>query len=252
MAKAYGYIVIAVILQGMVGLVGGVLPERWMHRHLPGLVGFAAGALLAAAFLDILPEAATAIGPAAFYWAFVGFLALALLEWKAGRHGHHHHEHGAPRSLGVSLLASDALHNIGDGAAVAAAFLTSPAAGVAVALAIAAHEIPHELGDYAILRHASFPRWPALLALGAVQLMAGVGAAAIVLLARGFEQLVPAALAIAAGTFFYIGATDLLPELHSGTTDTDRRERVTGLLAGIGLIGAARLVELAAKLAAPD
>jgi zinc and cadmium transporter len=245
MAQTYLYIALAVVMQGLAGLTGGMMPELLLHKYQSALVAFAAGAMISAAFLDVFPDAVSALGRSAFLWGFVGFVALALLEWRMGRHHHHGHHDGPSRSLGLSLLASDALHNVGDGAAMAAAFLVSPEAGLTVALAVAAHEIPHELGDYAILRHVGFGRWPALLALGSVQLMSGVGALAVIFLAQRFDWLVSWALAVAGGSFLYIGATDLLPELHSGTTDWERRIRVAGLAAGVALIALMPLAELA-------
>ncbi|PTL81664.1 ZIP family metal transporter [Vitiosangium sp. GDMCC 1.1324] len=248
------FIWLAVLADGLAGLAGGLLSERWLSRHLSALVAFAAGALLAAVFLDIFPEAVATEGPAAFQWAFASFLALALLEWFLGPHHHdhshhapghpHHHEHLDSASTVVpSLLAADALHNIGDGAAVAAAFLVSPQAGVATAMAVIAHELPQEVGDYALLRAAGMPRARALLALGGVQLTAAVGAGAVLLGSRMVEGLEGIVLAIASGTFLYIGATDLLPELRRGSTPREARGRLLGFLLGLALVAVAGVVE---------
>lgn len=255
MGRTELYIWGAVLLDSLAGLAGGLLSERWLRRQLPLLVGFAAGAMLAAVFLDIFPELAAEQGAAAFPWAFGGFLALCFLEWGLGhRHHHHHdthhthvHDEGAahlhtPRTLPAALLVSDALHNFGDGAAVAAAFLVAPPAGVSVALAVIAHEVPQEMGDYALLRAAGFSRGPALLALFGVQLTAFLGAAFVVFGARFFHGLQGTLLAVASGMFLYIGATDLLPELHaSGRAGTGRQ--VLGFVLGIALVGGIGLVE---------
>ncbi|RKH50665.1 ZIP family metal transporter [Corallococcus llansteffanensis] len=230
---------IAVGLDGLAGLAGGVLSERWLQRHLPALVAFAAGTLLAAVFLEVLPEAVAALGDAAFTWALGSFVILALLEWALGHHHHHveaaagHvHSHGAP-TLPAALLASDALHNVGDGAAVAAAFLVSPNAGFATAFAVIVHELPQEVGDYALLRAAGWSRVRSLVALGGVQLTAVAGAAAVLLGTRHLPSLQGTVLAIAGGSFLYIGAVDLLPELRRGL---DSRKRVGGFLCGLLLI----------------
>jgi zinc and cadmium transporter len=229
------YIAIVVVIDGIAGLAGGLLTERWLRRRQLYLVGLAAGALVAAVFLDVLPEAVAGSGTDALTWAFVGFVALALLEWLVG--GHHHGDEARVRAtLPVTLLVSDALHNLADGAAIAAAFLGAPRAGVAVAIAVIAHEIPQEVGDYALLRAAGWSRRRALTALASVQASAVVGALGIRLAAGHFHHLAGAALALAAGTFLYIGATDLLPELHSGRDLRERRQRLYGFATGVALI----------------
>lgn len=247
---------LAVLADGLAGLAGGLLSERWMARHLSALVAFAAGALLGAVFLDIFPEAIAAAGPGAFRWALASFLALALLEWFLGPH-HHDHSHHAPGHphhpeqhglLGIptvvpSLLGADALHNLGDGAAVAAAFLVSTEAGVATAMAVIAHELPQEVGDYALLRAAGLSRVKSLLLLAGVQLTAAVGAGAVLLGSRLVQGLEGIILAIAAGTFLYIGATDLLPDLRRGSTPKEARGRLLGFLLGMALVAVAGLLE---------
>jgi zinc and cadmium transporter len=142
----------------------------------------------------------------------------------------------AARTLLAALLISDALHNVADGAAIAAAYLASPRAGIAVALAVISHELPQEVGDYALLRASGMSRRRALLSLTAVQLSALIGALAVAMAAERSERAIAAVLSIAAGTFLYIGATDLLPGIHAGRTRAERLERLTGFLAGVGLI----------------
>jgi zinc and cadmium transporter len=201
--------------------------------------GSSAGAILGAVFLDIQPESVHEIGTTALTWSFGGFVVLAVVEWFIG---HHHHQHGVQSpTLPPSLLISDALHNIGDGAAMASGFLISTKVGLAIAIAVIAHEVPQEVGDYAILRGAKWPRAQALLALAGVQLTAFIGAVGVMIAAEHLERLTAVILSIASGTFLYIGATDLLPEIHSGRTTASRAERVLGFAAGIGLITAISL-----------
>ena len=142
------------------------------------LVSFAAGTLLAAVFLEILPEAVVHIGPRALPWAFGGFVLAGVLERLFGEHEHDRPE-ATRRGLPLVLLASDAIHNIGDGAAVAAAFMTSPHAGVIASFAVIAHEVPQEIGDFALLRRSGFSRRRALGALLGTQVSAGIGAAIV-------------------------------------------------------------------------
>jgi len=236
MTVAWLFTALALLGTGAAGLAGGLLPERWLVRHSSGLIGFAAGALLAAAFLDVLPESVQSLGSVALTWAFVGFVASTIVEWLLG---HHHLHEKRPATLPLTLLTSDALHNLADGAAIAAAFLISPRVGVAVTLAVMAHELPQEIGDYALLRSSGYPRRRALLSLAAVQLTAVLGALSVLLAAARFEAVTAAVLSVAAGAFLYLGATDLLPEVHSGRTPGERRERLFGLLGGISLIALA-------------
>src|SRR5262245_248494 len=227
------FIFATIVLDGLAGLSGGLLSERWLIRHQAALIGFAAGAILGAVFLDVLPEALGEIGPNALAWSFSGFVALAVVEWFVGDH---HHEHRSSSTLPATLLMSDALHNIGDGAAIAAAFLVSTKVGFAVGVAVIAHEIPQEVGDYAVLRAANWPRAQALLGLAVVQLTALIGAIGVLLAVRQLGRATPIVLSIAAGTFLYIGATDLLPNVRSGKTLSDRAERIIGFVSGIVLI----------------
>ncbi len=244
------FVLIAVGLDGLAGLAGGVLSERWLHQRLPALVAFAAGTLLSAVFLEVLPQAVEVQGAATFTWAFASFVALALLEWALGHHPHHaeaaaghahgHHAHPGTPTLPVTLLASDALHNVGDGAAVAAAFLVSPQAGIATAFAVIVHELPQEVGDYALLRAAGWSRGGSLVALAGVQLTAAIGAAGVLLGTRMLPSLQGTVLAIAGGSFLYIGAVDLLPEMRRGP---DARQRLVGFLCGLLLIGGLHFAE---------
>ena len=234
------FIFFTIILDGLAGLSGGLLSDRWVIRHQAVLMGFAAGAILAAVFMNILPESVDELGAKALMWSFAGFVALALIELGIG---HHHHGRGiASPTLPASLLISDALHNIGDGAAVAAGFLISIKVGIVVAVAVIAHEVPQEVGDYVVLRAAGWQRAQALLALGAVQLTAFAGAAGVIAAAAFVERFTAIILSIAAGTFLYIGATDLLPEIHS--VPAGRTERLFGFLAGIAVIATLSALEI--------
>ena len=232
--SAWLFITLTIGVDGLAGLTGGLLSDRWLARHQTQLVGFAAGAMLAAVFLDILPETLRTFGEATLGWTFAGFVLMAMLEWLVGHH--HRNQRATPPTLPAALLASDALHNLSDGAAVAAAFLVSTHAGIGVAFAVIAHEVPQEVGDYAILRAAGWRKRRALLALAGVQLTAAAGALGIGLAAERFHDVTAVVRALAAGTFLYIGATDLLPEVHSGHTARDRRARMMGFLVGVALI----------------
>ncbi len=233
---AYVFILVALLANGLAGMAGALLSDRWLKKRQPMLIAFAAGALLAAAFLDLLPEAIETLDANALRWAFVGFLGVALVEWALGRHHAHEEQTRTPLTLPATLLVADGLHNIGDGAVIAAAFLVSPQVGLVASLAVIAHELPQEVGDYALLRTAGMSRAKSLIALALVQLSAALGAAAILVASTSWGQVSGLVLSIAAGSFLYIGATDLLPGIHAGRTPTDRRQRLFGLLAGVLLI----------------
>jgi zinc and cadmium transporter len=231
------WITAAVMVNGAVALVGGILPEAWLARRRAGLIGFAAGTLLVAALLDILPEAIEAYGPEAMWWCAGGFIVAALAEWSLTSHIHRRGG-GAPAPVPpLTLLGSDALHNISDGMAIAAAFLISVPLGIVTSLAVIVHELPEEVGDYVLLRAAGVSRRRALVALAGVQATAALGAFGTLAAASYTASLAGIALAIAAGTFLFIAATDLLPEvLRKDTTRHDRTESVVGFALGVMVV----------------
>ncbi len=203
------WITIAVVLDGAVALVGGLLPDRWLERYRPAMLGFATGALLAAAGIDLIPEALEERGVGAIGWLAGSVAVLAVAEWLFERHAE-------TDVTPYALLGSDALHNFGDGLAIAAAFLVSPRLGAITSLAVIVHELPEELADYAVLRARAVSKRRSLIALTLVQLTAGLGAAAT-LLGSAVRDSIGVLLAIAAGTFLYIAIVELLPDvLRSG------------------------------------
>lgn len=228
------WVTAAVILDGAVAFVGGVIPDRWLVRYRPVLLGFASGALLAAALLELVPGALHASGPGALPWLLGGMLALAALECMVG--ARHHHEDKAP--IAYALLASDAFHNIGDGIAIAGAFMISVHLGVITSLAVIVHEVPEEVADYAVLRASRMSKPRALVWLGAVQMTALVGAYATLLGA----SLLPGqgvVLALAAGTFVYIAMVDLMPDVLRSGPMRDRLAALVGLGVGVAVIALA-------------
>ncbi|HEU4734624.1 MAG TPA: ZIP family metal transporter [Kofleriaceae bacterium] len=232
------WIAAAIVVDGVAALVGGVLPETWLARRRTALIGFAAGALLAAAMLDILPEALAARGREALWWSTGSFVTIALIEWLLS--GHVHRRGGTPASVSpLALLGSDALHNLADGVAIATAFVVSVPVGVVTALAVIVHEVPEEVGDYILLRATGISRRRALFALAGVQATAALGALGALIAAEQTEQVIGVALSIAAGTFLFIAASDLLPEvLRSDTTGRERIGAAAGFVLGVVTIGA--------------
>lgn len=218
------WITVAIVLDGIAALVGGVLPERWIIRYRGAMLGFAAGALLASGLGDLLPEALAVEGPVAVgSWGAGSMVVLWVIERWSARVEHHRTRPIAP----PALLFSDALHNIGDGIAIAAAFVVSVRVGAVTAAAVLVHELPEELADYALLRAAGMGKRRALLSLAGVQLTAGIGAAGTLLVSSLMTRAQGIVLSVACGLFVYIAAIDLIPEL---VRMRSRSAPVTGLL----------------------
>ena len=209
-------------------LAAALLSFRLQKRLIPLMVSFSAGMLLGNAVLNLLPEAfeSPLIDPHDTAWLLLGgFVAFFLLE-KALliRHSHHHegdghgHSHGHDQREagqgGYLILIGDSFHNFADGVLVAAAFLTDPALGWITALAIAAHEIPQEIGDFIVLRNAGFTRSRALLYNGIAALAAVAGGVVGYVALSQAQQWVPFAVALSASTLIYIALADLVPGLH--------------------------------------
>jgi zinc and cadmium transporter len=235
------------LLGGLGGLLvaSGVLlfTDSARARLVPWLVSYAVGALLGVSLLAILPEALDSLPPThVFATLLAGILLFFVLEklvlW---RHCHTHdcevHENAAS-----VVLIGDAFHNFVDGAVIAAAVMTSVPLGVSTAIAVAAHEIPQEVGDFAILLHSGFSRRRALI-LNAVSAAAGgVGALLSVVFLDAVPRLLPYCLALAAASFLYVAMADLIPGLHRGRTDSNSLRQVFLVAAGIATILALRRV----------
>src|SRR5579863_5911039 len=204
------------------------VPEERGARILPHFISFATGALLGAALLALLPEAiagagvagAHAIGLTLVVGLGVFFVIEKLVLWWHLEDGHEGHDHGVhaharrQRASGVLVLVGDSVHNALDGVLIAAAFLTSRPLGLVTTLAVAAHEIPHRVGDFAVLVHAGFGRRRALFLNLATGIAAVLGAGVAWLALKRSLGLLPYALAFAAAGFLYIAVAGLIPGLH--------------------------------------
>lgn len=240
-----------ILLFGVLASVGALAPaglvlllsEGVRARLTPYLLSFATGTVLATALIGLLPEAIEQASVRTVSFTVLGgvvvfFVLESLVIWRhahADGHGHSHdhghahhpgeHQHALSAIKPATLiLIGDAFHNFVDGVAVAAAFLASPALGVATAVAVIGHEIPQELGDFVLLLEGGFSRAKALLWNGLSGLATLAGALlAYVALAQA-TWVVPYALAVAASGFLYIGLADLVPGLHG------RRGAASGIL----------------------
>jgi zinc and cadmium transporter len=238
--------------------------EERSARILPHCVSFATGALLGAALLALLPEAIEAAGPSGAH--DIG-LALVLglgiffvieklvLWWHAHSqdgdlgepHGHggdrphhaHAHEHVREHASGILVLVGDSLHNALDGVLIAAAFLSSFSLGLVTTLAVAAHEVPHRVGDFAILVHAGLSRKRALLLNLATGIASVIGAIAAYFGLRQALGSLPYALAFAAAGFLYIAVAGLIPGLHRRADPRTSATQVILISLGIAVIALA-------------
>lgn len=238
----------ASLFGSLFSLIGGflLLAKRLSaHRVQRVAVPFAAGALLAAAMLDLLPEAVEHSESLVVTMSLVlsGFVFFFVLERFLGWF-HHHHEHGATvpqarrrRSVRSLIVVGDTLHNAIDGLVIGAAFLADPTVGIIAAIAIAAHEIPQEIGDFGVLLSLGMRRRNVLLVNIASAFITVVAAALIFGLGSSLTAIEPILLALAAGMFIYIAASDLVPTIHDEPSVRVANYQTIILLAGIVLVG---------------
>ncbi|MEE3138162.1 MAG: ZIP family metal transporter [Acidobacteriota bacterium] len=230
----------------LVGSMGGLLIASALlplssasrNRIVPWLLSYAVGTLLGVALLALMPEALGQLAPAPVFGALLtGILALFIIEkFVLWRHCHTE-DCDVHDSSATLILIGGALHNLADGAIIAAAVLVSVPLGISTALAVAAHQIPQEVGDFAILLNAGYSRRRALW-FNAFSASSAVGGAVIVYAAtKTLPHTLPYLLALAAGSFLYVAMSDLIPGLHKGETiGTGAVRQILLIVAGIGTI----------------
>lgn len=213
-------ILIFSFIGSVVSLIGGVLllyKEKFALKASHFLSAFAGGALLGTAFFDLLPEAQEAAKNSSiniFWWTLIGVLGFFTLE----RFIHHHSQSHNPqeKSTVVPLIViGDTVHNFIDGVAMAGTFLVSIPLGIVTSLAVAAHEIPQEIGDFGLMLSKGVNRKRVLLINFYSASAAMVGAILTYMAKDSVEGLLPAILGLTAGFFIYIAASNLIPEIHS-------------------------------------
>ena len=234
------------LLLAVAGSVGGLLTASLLlfvrpatrERVVPWLVSYAVGTLLGAALLALTPQALESLPPTpVFSTLLAGILTFFVLEklvlW---RHSHddHHHGHAVDHSTATLVIVGDTVHAFVDGVVIAAAVLVSVPLGLTTALAIAAHEIPQEAGDFGILLAAGYSRSRALV-LNLASAGGGV-LGALVMLAFGERapEILPYVLSFAAGNLLYVAMSDLIPALHQGSLDRNAVRQL--LLIGLGIL----------------
>jgi zinc and cadmium transporter len=233
-------IAVGLALLGSVGgiVLGAVLlvfRKSVRARLIPWLVSYAVGTLLGVALLDVLPEALQSLKPTPVFGSLLaGILAFFILEKLVLWH-HCHEDHcEAHEAAAPLILIGHSVHNLIDGAVIAAATYVSIPLGVTSALAVAAHEIPQQVGDFAILLHAGYSTSKALW----LNVLSGLSAAGGVLLAYlaidRLPHILPYFLPVAAASFLYIAMSDLIPSLHRSPLEGGAIRQV--LLVGAGIL----------------
>lgn len=249
------YIVLATFAGGLLSvLVAASLTVGVLTRLVKSLVSLSAGILLGTSLLNVLPEAFeshTAQPQTLFAVLLAGLLFFWLLEkvelYRHVHHhegdGHHHHHHFDAEQAGrggLTVLVGDSIHNFCDGVLIAAAFLSDPHLGVVTALAIIAHEIPQEVGDYIVLINAGFSRMRALVYNMISGLAAVVGGVLGYFLIGPFQDYLPYMMVVAASSFVYVAVADLIPQLQKRLHWRDTLLQIVWL--GIGLLMIASIV----------
>ena len=230
----------------VLGSIGGLLTASLVllarndlrTRLVPWLVSYAVGTLLGASLFNLLPEALeTQPAQTTMFTVVAGILTFFVLEKVVLWHHCHDGEECSVHKRAASLVViGDAVHTFVDGAVIAAATMVSPGLGVTTALAVAAHEIPQEMGDAAILLSAGYSR---RTALGLNLASAGGGVVgALMMLAFGaaIPLVVPKVLAFAAGAFLYVAMADLIPSLHQGRFDAGSFRQLGLILLGLATL----------------
>lgn len=251
-----GFSLIAGLLSVLAASTFLLLPEIFRGRLLPHLVSFAVGTLLGAALLGLLPHAlaspAVTDTHSLFLAVLLGLLGFFLLEklvlWRhchvdhceahgpETSKGHEHTHDPKARAAGILVLMGDGIHNFVDGILITAAFLTDTHLGIVTAIAIAAHEIPQEVGDFIILLHSGYSRAKALLYNMISSLATVVGALIAYVGLAGLEKMLPYILAVAASSFLYVAVADLIPGLHKRAEARHTLQQITLISIGVLLI----------------
>ncbi len=255
LAAGIGSVWVAALLMGWgAGRSPGLMPQR--------LLSLAAGALLATAFMHLLPEAFESEAGAhdLFITLLVGLVFFFLLSkaelWHHGHehgeahahahghaHGHedhaHHHDHGhdhGRRGGGWAVLTGDSVHCFGDGVLIASAFLADMRLGLIAAVSVLAHEVPHHMGDIVVLRQSSTNRRVALVKVSMAGAVTTLGGIAGYFLVGQLQELLPYFLAVASSSFIYVALADLIPQLQKRLSASETIAQVGWLLLGIVLV----------------
>ncbi|MDD4287700.1 MAG: ZIP family metal transporter [Candidatus Peribacteraceae bacterium] len=234
----------------LIGMTTFVLSEHLIRRLLLTFIAFSTGALLGDVFIHIFPE--MAVQSSEITTQFLLVLAGILLSFviEKGVHWRHCHCSALPERsghihpVGIMNLVGDGLHNFIDGALIAGSYLISPQIGIATTIAVLLHEIPQEIGDFAILLFSGFSVRRALLLNFFTACIAFLGATIVLFSARSVPFLEWVLLPLAAGNFLYLAGSDLIPELHKESRPSYAFFQLVTILVGVGVMQLLKLLSL--------
>ena len=268
---------LAILVGTLAAGIGSVWLAAWLSfgivsRYTQHMLSLAAGALLATAFLHLLPEAFEAgVEPHNLFMTLLfGLLFFFLLDkaelWHHGHEHHHgdaHHDHdhheahahdhahshatdtphdpdarAKPQVGGWAILAGDSVHCFGDGVLIASAFMVDLKLGVVAALAVLAHEVPHHMGDLVVLRQGSQSRQTAVLKVSLAGAVTALGGLVGYALLDQLHGVLPYMLAIASSSFIYVALADLIPQLQKRLSSRETAAQIVWLMSGIALVSA--------------
>jgi zinc and cadmium transporter len=267
---------LAILVGTLVAGIGSVWVAAWLSfgilsRYTQHMLSLAAGALMATSFLHLLPEAFESEAGAheLFLTLLVGLVFFFLLDkaelWHHGHehghghdhgHGHHDHEHhhdahpaahaqahvhgkstpGEPPRGAWAVLAGDSVHCFGDGILIASAFMADMRLGVIAALAVLAHEVPHHMGDLAVLRRGSSSRQAAIVKVSMAGAITAFGGAVGYVLVDALHDWLPFFLVVASSSFVYVALADLIPQLQKRLSAQETAAQILWLGVGIGMV----------------
>ena len=267
-------IFLAILLGTLTAGIGSVWVAAWlsygvMSRYTQHMLSLAAGALLATSFMHLLPEAFEGgVSPRdLFLTLLLGLVFFFLLDkaelWHHGHehgaaqghmdsvhpqheghahhnheHAHAHHGHGAPTAGGWAVLAGDSVHCFGDGILIASAFMADVRLGAIAALAVLAHEVPHHMGDLAVLRQgqAQAHKQVAVLKVSLAGAVTALGGAVGFVLVESLRAALPYFLVVASSSFIYVALADLIPQLQKRLSARETAAQIAWLAVGIGMV----------------
>jgi len=222
----------------LVGVVVFLFSEKLSEKLERNSVPFAAGVLIVTSILGLMPEAVHGIGENAFVVVLIAFVAAYLFEHFSGCQVHHHaHHHGcASHESAIPLvIVGDTIHNFIDGVAIAITYLASPGLGIVTTLSTFLHEVPHEIGDFGILLSAGWEKKKVLIVNILSASVTIIGALMVFYFSKG-GPLEGYLLAISAGLFLYLGASDFLPHIEK---DENPRKAIYAFMIGVFIMVAA-------------
>src|SRR3989344_1423626 len=235
------YTIIASFITSLVSLIGIVFlfgNTSSYGANSKSMVSFAAGVLLATAFINILSEALydSSSKDAILFVVLIGIIFSFFLERFVLWYHHHHNDMHNIKPSAYLVLIGDMIHNFIDGIAIAATFSVSIPLGIVTTIAIISHELPQEIADFMILVRSGFTRQKALMYNFLSALTAILGGIVGIFLVHTYSYILPSALALTAGIFIYIAAADLIPELHENHDKSKPLNQAVPFILGIALI----------------